>query len=125
MEVRGVLARHDDQLPDPERPGSANGGHTTQLNGEALGRAQAELADIEIAYDRALRRGCSERSSEGIATAFDEADRLQRRMLLATQRMRSLELADRGRITAVETAARGGASRINGTAAAVEPRPQR
>jgi len=48
------------------------------VDAEALGQARAQLAEIEIAYEWALRRGCSERSSEDIANAFDEADRLQR-----------------------------------------------
>lgn len=55
-----------------------------------------ELAQLELAYDRALRRACSERSPEAIASAFDEADRLQRRILKASRRARTLRAdADR------------------------------
>ena len=49
-----------------------------------------ELAQLEVAYERALRRACAERSAEAIADAFDEADRLQRRILVATRRRRAL-----------------------------------
>jgi hypothetical protein len=54
----------------------------------------AELARLELAYDRALRRACSERSPEGIASAFDEADRLQWRLLVTTRRARTPLVAD-------------------------------
>jgi hypothetical protein len=49
-----------------------------------------ELIQLEAAYERALRRACAERSAEAIADAFDEADRLQRRILVATRRRRAL-----------------------------------
>jgi hypothetical protein len=49
-----------------------------------------ELAQLEVAYERALRRACSERSPEAIADAFDEADRLQWRILVAGRRRRAL-----------------------------------
>lgn len=47
------------------------------------------VAELEQAYARALRRACSEMSGEAIAAAFDEADRLQHRMLVATRRARA------------------------------------
>lgn len=49
-----------------------------------------ELVQLEVAYERALRRACTERSPEAIADAFDEADRLQRRILMAGRRRRAL-----------------------------------
>lgn len=48
-----------------------------------------ELVLLEEAYDLALRRACSERSPETIADAFDEADRLQWRILVAGRRRRA------------------------------------
>lgn len=48
------------------------------------------VQQLELAYDGALRRACSERSPEAIADAFDEADRLQRRILVASRRRRAL-----------------------------------
>jgi hypothetical protein len=47
------------------------------------------LDELEHAYERALRRACSERTLDAIASAFDEADRLQRRILVASERLRS------------------------------------
>jgi hypothetical protein len=41
-----------------------------------------ELVQLQVAYERALRRACAERSPEAIADSFDEADRLQRRIRL-------------------------------------------
>jgi hypothetical protein len=71
--------------PDmPERHASA---------AEDLTSARADLASIASAYDRALRRGLTERSRQTIDRAFDEADRLGRRMLAASRRLRSLERA--------------------------------
>ena len=52
-----------------------------------------ELVQLEVAYERALRRACAERSAEAIADAFDEADRLQRRILVAARRRRALHEA--------------------------------
>ena len=49
---------------------------------------------LEVAYDRALRRACSEHTAEAIADAFDEADRLQRRILVASRRRRTLHEAE-------------------------------
>jgi hypothetical protein len=48
-----------------------------------------ELVQLEVAYDQALRWACSERSPETIADAFDEADRLQWRILVAGRRRRA------------------------------------
>lgn len=62
---------------------------------DAVASARAELDDIACAYDRALRRGLTERSGQTIDHAFDEADRLGRRMLAASRRLRSLERANR------------------------------
>lgn len=53
-----------------------------------------ELVQLEVAYERALRRACTERSPEAIADAFDEADRLQRRILMAGRRRRALHEAE-------------------------------
>jgi len=52
-----------------------------------------ELVQLEVAYERALRRACSERSPEAIADAFDEADRLQQRILVAGRRRQALHEA--------------------------------
>jgi hypothetical protein len=52
-----------------------------------------ELVRLEVAYERALRRACAERSPEAIADAFDEADRLQQRILVAGRRRRALREA--------------------------------
>ncbi len=49
-----------------------------------------ELAQLEVAYERAVRRACAERSPEEIADAFDEADRLEWRILVAARRRRAL-----------------------------------
>jgi hypothetical protein len=38
-----------------------------------------------------LLRACSERTPAAIARAFDEADRLQRRILVACRRLRSAD----------------------------------
>jgi hypothetical protein len=54
----------------------------------------AEIVQLEVAYERALRRACAERSPEAIAEAFDEADRLQRRILVAGRRRRALHEAE-------------------------------
>jgi hypothetical protein len=54
-----------------------------------LTESRAELAELEHAYARALRRACDERFGEAIAAAFDEADRLQRRLPVATRRRRA------------------------------------
>jgi len=62
---------------------------------EAVATARADLADLASAYDRALRRGFTEGSGQTIDHAFDEADRLRRRMLAASRRLRSLERAQR------------------------------
>jgi hypothetical protein len=55
---------------------------------------KAELVQLEVACERALRRACAERSPEAIADAFDEADRLQRRILVAGRRRRVLHEAE-------------------------------
>jgi hypothetical protein len=60
---------------------------------EAVATARADLADLASAYDRALRRGLTESSRQTIDHAFDETDRLGRRMLAASRRLRSLERA--------------------------------
>ena len=52
-----------------------------------------ELVQLEVAYERALRRACTERSPEAIADAFDEADRLQQRILVAGRRRQVLHEA--------------------------------
>jgi hypothetical protein len=52
------------------------------------------LSELEHDYERALRRACSERSPEAIASAFDEADRLQRRILTTSRRVRKPHAAD-------------------------------
>jgi hypothetical protein len=52
------------------------------------------LTELEHDYERALRRACSERSPEAIASAFDEADRLQWRILTASRRVRQQHAAD-------------------------------
>jgi hypothetical protein len=52
------------------------------------------LAELEHDYERALRRACSERSPDAIASAFDEADRLQWRILTTSRRARRQEAAD-------------------------------
>ena len=52
-----------------------------------------ELVQLEVAYERALRRACAERSPVAIADAFDEADRLQQRILVAGRRRRALHEA--------------------------------
>jgi hypothetical protein len=56
--------------------------------------SEAELVQLEVAYERALSRACAERSPEAIADAFDEADRLQRRILVAGRRQRALHEAE-------------------------------
>ena len=48
--------------------------------------SEDELVQLEVAYERALRRACAEHTAEGIADAFDEADRLQQRILVAGRR---------------------------------------
>jgi hypothetical protein len=53
-----------------------------------------QLSELEHDYERALRRACSERSPEAIASAFDEADRLQRRILTTSRRVRQSHAAD-------------------------------
>jgi hypothetical protein len=50
-------------------------------------------AELVAAYERALRRACAERSPEAIAAAFDEADRLQRQIVIAGRR-RALHQAE-------------------------------
>lgn len=52
-----------------------------------------ELHELEAAYRRAIERGMSEESGEGIDAAFDEADRLQARLLKAIARVRAIERA--------------------------------
>jgi hypothetical protein len=73
--------------PTPERSERQAGA------AEDLTSARADLASIASAYDLALRRGLTERSRPSIDHAFDEADRLGRRMLAASRRLRSLERA--------------------------------
>jgi hypothetical protein len=71
---------------------------------DVLHRARAELEQLELAYQGALDRGMSEESREGIANAFDEADRLQRRLLAAVRRLRGLA-SERERTNSVGPAA--------------------
>ena len=52
------------------------------------------LIELEHDYERALRRACSERSPDAIASAFDEADQLQRRILTGSRRVRKPRAAD-------------------------------
>lgn len=54
-------------------------------------RAGTELDELEAAYRRAIERGMHEESVEGIDAAFDEADRLQTRLLKAIARVRAIE----------------------------------
>ena len=53
-----------------------------------------DLVQLQVAYERALRRACAERSPQAIADAFDEADRLQWRIVVAGRRRRALHEAE-------------------------------
>jgi hypothetical protein len=73
---------------------SATGRALEAPSADAVASARAELDEIACAYDRALRRGLAERSRQTTDHAFDETDRLGRRMLAASRRLRSLERAN-------------------------------
>jgi hypothetical protein len=79
----------------PVEPTLANGGPARHraADGEGAERARRELKELEAAYRKAIERGMSEASAESIAAAFDEADRLQGRLLKAIGRARALERA--------------------------------
>jgi hypothetical protein len=53
-----------------------------------------DLVQLEVVYERALRRACAERSPQAIADAFDEADRLQWQIVVAGRRRRALHEAE-------------------------------
>lgn len=59
-------------------------------------RAGAELDALEGAYRRAMKRGLAADSLAGIDEAFDEADRLQGRLLVSIRRLRVLEQESAG-----------------------------
>lgn len=82
-------------LPHEHSQNGSNGAEAVSEDHE-LTRAMAELARIEVAYDRALRRGCTADSAAEIAAAFDEADRLQRRMLTTLRPVRALKRKNLG-----------------------------
>lgn len=85
--VRRGTALGADMLPSNDANGDGNGRGDREL----ARRARAELAQLEVDYQRALDRGLGEESREGIDAAFDEADRLQRQLLVAIRRVRVLE----------------------------------
>lgn len=58
---------------------------------EPVDRARAELDALEGAYHRAIQRGLAADSLAGIDAAFDEADRMQTRLLVSIRRLRVLE----------------------------------
>ncbi len=67
------------------------GDENARADREAARRARAELGELEAAYRRAIGRGLTEDSPDGIDAAFDEADRLQSRLLSSIHRVRVLE----------------------------------
>lgn len=78
--------------PPAARPANEPGeGPTSAACGDAeLDRARAELDDLSREYERALARALGEHG-RAMDAAFDEADRLQSRMLALGQRVRRLE----------------------------------
>lgn len=58
---------------------------------EQIDRARQELVALEDAYRRAMERGLAADSLAGIDAAFDEADRLQGRLLVSIRRLCVLE----------------------------------
>jgi len=58
---------------------------------EQIDRARSKLDALEGAYRRAIERGLAADSLAGIDAEFDEADRLQSRLLVWVQRPRALE----------------------------------
>lgn len=58
---------------------------------EQIDRAREELDTPEGAYRRAMERGLAADSLTGIDAAFDQADRLQGRLLVSIRRLRVLE----------------------------------
>jgi hypothetical protein len=54
-----------------------------------LNAVRGEVARLDAAYGRALRRAVDARDAESISSRFAEADRLQRQMLAASRRLRA------------------------------------
>jgi hypothetical protein len=65
-------------------PASHHAGPADDVVGEGL----ADVHRLDTAYVRALDRAMCQKGCDEIATAFDEADRLQRRLLTALRRLR-------------------------------------
>jgi hypothetical protein len=79
-------ARPDSVVPLEAKtsPASHHAGPADDLVGEAL----ADVHRLDTAYVRALDRAMRQNGCDEIATAFDDADRLQRRLLTALRRLR-------------------------------------
>jgi hypothetical protein len=92
---------------------TTSGRSTDDANGaadrHAADGARVELGELEASYRRAIERGMTEESCEGIDAAFDEADRLQIKLFGSIGRLRALE-----RELTVAAAANGGAPRVSG-----------
>lgn len=59
-------------------------------NADALERAWQEVQRLEAAYEQSFERAMRQRETREITTAFDEADRLQERLMRACRRFRKL-----------------------------------
>lgn len=69
----------------------SNGDARSPADLELARRARAQLAELEVDYHRALDRGMRAESREAIDLAFDEADRLQRQLVVAIRRLRAVD----------------------------------
>jgi hypothetical protein len=88
-----LVSRPPDPVVDPavvELEGAPGQIANARANAQALEQIWAEVQRLETAYERAFERAMRQRESGDITTAFDEADRLQGRLIDACRRFRQL-----------------------------------
>jgi hypothetical protein len=110
--ARTAVGQHGSPAGAPEEAANRTGGPderpepTTALHAvsppSAIALLRGELAWLDAAYHRALRRAAGARDAEAISRGFDEADRLQRRILAGSHRLRAKLEAERAATTVSE-----------------------